>query len=64
MNENIFRAYDIRGIYPQDLNEEIAYKIGIELSRIIEEPKVIVAMDGRLSGPRIKSSLINGLIDN
>ena len=40
MNENIFRAYDIRGIYPQDLNEEIAYKIGIELSRIIEEPKL------------------------
>ena len=64
MNENIFRAYDIRGIYPKDLNEDIAYKIGYALSRKISEPKVVVAMDGRLSGPKIKRSLINGLIDN
>ena len=64
MNENIFRAYDIRGIYPKDLNEDIAYKIGLALSRKINEPKAVVAIDGRLSGPKIKRSLINGLIDN
>ena len=64
MNENIFRAYDIRGIYPRDLNEDIAYKIGLALSRKINEPKAVVAIDGRLSGPKIKRSLINGLIDN
>ena len=59
MNENIFRAYDIRGIYPKDLNEDIAYKIGFALSRKINEPKAVVAIDGRLSGPKIKRSLIN-----
>ena len=64
MNENIFRAYDIRGIYPKDLNEDIAYKIGFALSRKINEPKAVVAIDGRLSGPKIKIALINGLIDN
>ena len=64
MNENIFRAYDIRGIYPKDLNEDIAYKIGFALSRKINEPKAVVAIDGRLSGPKIKRSLINGLTDN
>jgi len=64
MNENIFRAYDIRGIYPKDLNEDIAYKIGFALSWRINEPKAVVAIDGRLSGPKIKRSLINGLIDN
>ena len=64
MNENIFRAYDIRGIYPKDLNEDTAYKIGFALSRKINEPKAVVAIDGRLSGPKIKRSLINGLIDN
>jgi phosphomannomutase len=64
MNENIFRAYDIRGIYPKDLNEDIAYKIGFALSGKISVPKAVVAMDGRLSGPKIKRSLINGLIDN
>jgi phosphomannomutase/phosphoglucomutase len=64
MNENIFRAYDIRGIYPRDLNEDTAYKIGFALSRKINEPKAVVAIDGRLSGPKIKRSLINGLIDN
>ena len=64
MNENIFRAYDIRCIYPRDLNEDTAYKIGFALSRKINEPKAVVAIDGRLSGPKIKRSLINGLIDN
>ena len=64
MNENIFRAYDIRGIYPRDLNEDTAYKIGFALSRKINEPKAVVAIDCRLSGPKIKRSLINGLIDN
>jgi len=32
MNADIFRAYDIRGLYPSDLNEETAYKIGAALA--------------------------------
>lgn len=65
MNADIFRAYDIRGLYPSDLNEEIAYKIGAALAnKITVNRKAVVAMDGRLSGPYIKKSLINGLISH
>jgi len=59
---NIFRAYDIRGIYPYDFDERAAYLIGIALGNKIQNTKkAVVAMDGRLSGPSIKFSLINGL---
>ena len=65
MNADIFRAYDIRGLYPSDLNEETAYKIGAALAdKITINRKAVVAMDGRLSGPHIKKSLINGLVSH
>ena len=65
MNADIFRAYDIRGLYPSDLNEETAYKIGAALAdKITINRKAVVAMDGRLSGPRIKKSLIDGLVSH
>ena len=65
INNNIFRAYDIRGIYPSDFNEEAAYKIGAALAyKIKATPKAVVGMDGRLSNVAIKKSLINGLMDN
>ena len=63
MNKNIFRAYDVRGVYPSELNQETAYKIGVALAnKISGNRKAVVAMDGRLSGPFIKKSLIDGLI--
>ena len=65
INKNIFRAYDIRGIYPSDFNEEVAYKIGIALAHKIKpNPRAVVGMDGRLSNSVIKKALINGLMDN
>ena len=65
MNADIFRAYDIRGLYPSDLNEETAYKIGAALAdKITINRKAVVAMDGRLSGPYIKKSLIDGLVSH
>ena len=65
MNADIFRAYDIRGLYPSDLNEETAYKIGVALAnKITTNRKAVVGMDGRLSGPLIKKSLINGLVSH
>jgi phosphomannomutase/phosphoglucomutase len=63
MNKNIFRAYDVRGVYPSELNQETAYKIGVALAnKISGDRKAVIAMDGRLSGPFIKKSLIDGLI--
>ena len=56
LKTDIFRAYDIRGIYPNDINESTAYFIGVALGNKIQgQKKAVVAMDGRLSGPNIKS---------
>ena len=66
INKDIFRAYDIRGIYPNDLNEQTFLLIGKAIGKqiIINSVKsdVCVCMDGRLSGPSLKENLIKGLI--
>ena len=58
---SIFRAYDIRGIYPKDLDEEIALKIGKAFGTY-NPGKIVVGMDTRLSSPSLKKELINGLL--
>jgi len=60
---DIFRAYDIRGIYPLELNEEIAYKIGRALVILMSPKRVVVGRDIRSSSPALAKSLIKGIID-
>ena len=66
IKNNIFRAYDIRGVYQQDLDEHSFFLIGQAIGEKImissDIKKVCVCMDGRLSGPSLKESLIEGLI--
>ena len=58
---SIFRAYDIRGVYPTDLNENFAFKIGKAFGTF-NPGKIVVGHDTRLSSPKLKDELINGLI--
>lgn len=58
---SIFRAYDIRGIYPKDLNEENAFKIGAAFAQV-NPGKIAVGHDARLSSPSLKQKLIEGLV--
>lgn len=61
---SIFRAYDIRGVYPSEINEEITYKIALAYRKILPEAKEIVAArDMRISSPALFSSLARGLND-
>lgn len=74
-NPEIFKDYDIRGVYGQDLNDETAYFLGhayVELRRkdtsaglaqAAKKLNIVVAEDMRLSSPQLKSSLIKGLIE-
>ena len=65
INQNIFRAYDIRGIASEDLSDEFVASLGSALSHKIKKlglKQVVVARDGRLSGARICSTLILSLI--
>lgn len=63
MNWESFRAYDIRGIYPTDLDEEAYYRIA-KAYTLLFHPKVIcVGRDARTSSPQLAESLINGFVD-
>lgn len=61
--ENIFRAYDIRGIFQEELTENVALKIGRAVSTLLkdESKDVIVGRDVRLSGEQLQNALIKGL---
>ncbi|MBO6203204.1 MAG: phosphomannomutase [Selenomonas sp.] len=59
-----FGAYDIRGIYPDTINEEIAYRIGRFFPSLFATKKVVVGNDIRLSGPALKAALIKGLTES
>lgn len=65
ISPTIFRAYDIRGVVGETLNTDIIYAIGQALgSEALAqgEASIIVARDGRLSGPALCKALIDGLL--
>jgi len=69
VDRSIFKAYDIRGIYPNQLDENMAYRIGRAYATFIlsENPKtknIVVGSDMRLSSPALKEKLISGIIDS
>ncbi len=59
-----FKAYDIRGIVPQDLNSELAYAIGRAFASEFQPKKVVVGHDIRLESPELCQALCNGLTDS
>jgi len=63
INPDIFRAYDIRGIYPSTINEDTAYLIGRAFVKFLKKPKpnIVVGRDNRLSSPTLFKSLTKGL---
>jgi phosphomannomutase len=66
VNPSIFKAYDIRGIVPSTLTEEVAYHLGHAFGTHAAshgETVVAVGRDGRLSGPALSQALIRGLVD-
>jgi len=67
IDPNIFKAYDIRGIYPSELNEKITYNIGrayldfIRKTEGIDEPKIAVGRDRKTSSDKIFKALTQGI---
>ena len=65
--KEIFREYDIRGIYNEEIDDETAYYIGRAYGTKLHEfnkTKTVLAYDNRLSSPSLAKSLIKGLIDS
>lgn len=61
INPKIFKSYDIRGIYPTDLNEETAYVVGQAYAQFTKAKKVVVGRDMRLGSDSLAEQLIAGL---
>ena len=59
-----FKAYDIRGIVPQDLNTELAYKIGRAFASEFTPKTIVIGHDIRLESPELSEALCNGLMDS
>ena len=64
--KNIFKAYDIRGIYDQELTNESVKLIAMALCDIYEEhnDSIVIGRDGRLSSETLSSTLIQSFLDN
>ena len=61
MDVNIFREYDIRGIYPKTINEEIAEEIGKSLAQKFKKGRIILARDARIGSPSLLEHVTKGL---
>lgn len=64
IKKEIFKAYDIRGLYPQELNEEVAYKIAQAYSKFLSPKTVALGRDVRLSGPSLWKAAAKGFTDH
>ena len=66
LDKNIFRGYDIRGVYPEYLDEDTAYTFGLGFGTHIQrlgKKKCVVGHDNRLSSPSLYDAVIQGITD-
>ncbi len=64
LSPTIFKAYDIRGVVPSSLTEDVAYALGRAFGQVAlgeGQATVAVGRDGRLSGPALSAALVRGL---
>ncbi len=59
----VFKAYDIRGVYREGLDEDLAYRIGRCLPALLGGNRALVGHDARLSSPSLTDALLRGLAD-
>ena len=65
INPNIFREYDVRGVYPTGINESVAYTFGKAYGTYIKkfnQSKCVIGHDNRLSGESLTKNLIEGIL--
>jgi len=62
MNLNSFKAYDIRGRVPDELNEDLALRIGNATSQLLGPGPIVLGRDVRLSSPTLQDALAGGIM--
>ncbi len=63
VNPRIFGAYDVRGVYPADLDENTAYRIGRAFAQYLAVSPIAVGRDMRLSSPALAQAFIRGVTE-
>jgi phosphomannomutase len=63
LSPSVFKAYDVRGVYPSELDEEGAYRVARAYAEHFEPASVAVGRDMRLSSPTVAASVIDGIAD-
>ena len=63
LEPKVFKAYDVRGLYPAELDEDGAYRIGRAYVEHFEPRSIAVGRDMRLSSPSMASAVIDGAAD-
>lgn len=64
---NVFKAYDIRGVYPEELNKELAFKIGFATVKFLQAKSpndklnLVVGEDARISSPALRGAIIDAV---
>ena len=61
VDASIFKAYDIRGTYPDQLDEQVARAIGRAFATFLKAEQVVVGRDMRLSSPAVFAAVVDGL---
>jgi phosphomannomutase len=59
-----FKAYDIRGRIPDEINEELAYEVARAFCGLVQPKRVAVGYDIRLTSPKLASAVRRGLMDS
>ena len=59
----VFKAYDVRGVHPDELDEEGAYAIGRSYAEQFDPKRIAVGRDMRVSSPSMAAALIEGAVD-
>jgi phosphomannomutase len=62
INASIFKAYDVRGLYPSEVNEEAAREIGAAFVAYLKAKRIAVSRDMRLSSPSITKAFVEGAL--
>jgi phosphomannomutase len=63
LDPKVFKAYDVRGIYPSELDEDGAYRIGRAYAEVFEPRAIAVGRDMRVSGPAMADAVVHGAAD-
>lgn len=63
MDTSIFKAYDIRGVYADQIHGDLVYKIAQSYAGFVKPKKVVLGRDVRVSGPELHAAAAQGLLD-